>query len=61
MLALAVLVIIVEVNIARLILGLTPLQIAMLLVAQLVGVWIGLSVIGAFIPLAADIASPFGT
>lgn len=61
MLALAVLVIIVEVNIARLVLGLTPLQIAMLLVAQLVGVWVGLTVVGAFIPMAAQIASPFGS
>ncbi len=55
---LGILVIVVEVNIARLIVTLSPLQIAMFLVAQLVGVSIGLVLIGVlFPPSAADIAA----
>jgi hypothetical protein len=57
---LAIVVIVVEVNIARLIVTLSPLQIAMFLVAQLVGVSIGLAVIGFAFPLppaAAALAS----
>jgi hypothetical protein len=49
--AVGILVIIVEINIARLIVTLTPLQIAMFLIAQLVGVSIGLIIIGGLFPL----------
>ena len=52
---LAVVVVIVEVNIARLILTLSPLQIAMFLVAQLVGVSIGLAIISLLFPLPPDV------
>lgn len=46
-----ILVIITEINVARLIVTLTPLQIAMFLIAQLVGVTAGLMVIGMIFPL----------
>lgn len=49
-LILGVAVIAIEINIARLIVTLRPLQIVGFLVAQLIGVFIGLVVIGAFIP-----------
>jgi hypothetical protein len=52
---LAVVVVIVEVNIARLILTLPPLQIAMFLVAQLVGVSVGLAIISLLFPLSPDV------
>ena len=52
---LGVVVIIIEVNIARLILTLPPLQIAMFLIAQLVGVSIGLVVIGLLFPVPPDV------
>ncbi|HVW92781.1 MAG TPA: hypothetical protein VHB74_09240 [Devosia sp.] len=48
------LVLLVEINIARLIMTLSPWQIAALLVAQLVGVTIGLFIVGMFLPLPAD-------
>lgn len=51
LIVLAIVVIVIEVNIARLIVTLTPLQIAMFLIAQLVGVMIGLGIIGLAIPL----------
>lgn len=51
LIVLAIVVIVIEVNIARLIVALTPLQIAMFLIAQLVGVMIGLGIIGLTIPL----------
>jgi len=51
LIVLAIVVILVEVNIARLIVTLSPLQIAMFLVAQLVGVSIGLAIIGFAFPL----------
>jgi hypothetical protein len=49
-------VIIVEVNIARLIVTLPPLQIAMFLIAQLVGVSIGLLLISFLFPLPPEVA-----
>lgn len=49
-----ILVIIVEINIARLIVTLSPLQIAMFLIAQLVGVSIGLIVVGLLLPLPPE-------
>jgi hypothetical protein len=52
---LGVVVIIIEVNIARLILTLPPLQIAMFLIAQLVGVSIGLVVIGLLFPVPPEV------
>jgi len=55
LIVLGVVVIIVEVNIARLILTLPPLQIAMFLIAQLVGVSIGLVVIGFLFPVPPDV------
>lgn len=48
---LGIVVIFVEVNIARLIVTLPPLQIAMFIIAQLVGVSIGLALIGFVLPL----------
>jgi len=51
LIVLAIVVIVVEVNIARLIVTLSPLQIAMFLVAQLVGVSIGLGIIGLTFPM----------
>ncbi len=50
LLILGVGVIIVEINIARLIVTLRPLQIVGFLFAQLIGVMIGLMIIGAFLP-----------
>ena len=55
---LGILVIVVEINIARLIVTLSPLQIAMFLIAQLVGVSIGLILVGVLFPLSpAEIAA----
>ena len=48
--ALAILVIVVEINISRLIVTLSPLQIAMFMIAQLVGVSIALIVVGVVFP-----------
>ena len=45
-----ILVIVIEVNIARLIVTLSPLQIAMFIIGQLVGVSIGLILIGVMFP-----------
>lgn len=50
-LPLAIIVIVIEVNIGRLIVTLAPLQIAMFLVARLVGVSIGLLLVGGLFPL----------
>lgn len=55
------LVIVIEINIARLIVTLSPLQIAMFLIAQLVGVAIGLIVIGVLFPLSPDEVRALGT
>ena len=52
LIAIGILVIVVEINIARLIVTLSPLQIAMFLIAQLVGVSIGLLLIGIMFPLS---------
>ena len=57
LIVLGIVVIIIEVNIARLIVTLSPLQIAMFLVAQLVGVSIGLWVIGIAFPLPPEAAA----
>lgn len=56
LIVLGIVVIIVEVNIARLIVTLSPLQIAMFLIAQLVGVSIGLAIIGFVFPIPPEIA-----
>jgi len=48
--ALSILVIVVEINIARLIVTLSPLQIAMFMIAQLVGVSIALIIVGSLFP-----------
>lgn len=47
-----ILVIVIEINIARLIVTLSPLQIAMFLIAQLVGVSLGLLLVGLMFPLS---------
>jgi hypothetical protein len=47
-----ILVIIIEINIARLIVTLSPLQIAIFLIAQLVGVSIGLLIVGMVFPIS---------
>jgi hypothetical protein len=52
---LAMVVIFVEVNIARLIVTLPPLQIAMFIIAQLVGVSIGLALIGFVLPIPPEV------
>ena len=54
LIVLAIVVIVIEVNIARLIVTLSPLQIAMFLIAQLVGVSIGLALIGFTFPIPPD-------
>jgi hypothetical protein len=56
LIVLGIVVIVVEVNIARLIVTLPPLQIAMFLIAQLVGVAIGLMLIGFLFPLPPEVA-----
>jgi hypothetical protein len=61
LIVLAIVVIIIEVNIARLIVTLSPLQIAMFLIAQLVGVSIGLALIGFTFPLPPDVAAQLGS
>lgn len=48
---LGIFIIVIEINIARLIVTLAPLQIAAFLVAQIVGVVIGLAVAGMFVPI----------
>jgi hypothetical protein len=58
---LGIVVIVIEVNIARIVVTLSPLQIAMFLVAQLVGVSIGLAIIGLTFPLPADVAAQLGS
>jgi len=55
LLVVGVLVLVIEVNIARLILTLKPWQIVMFLVTQLVAVSIGLVIIGAVFPLPTDL------
>lgn len=60
LIVLAIVVIVIEVNIARLIVGLAPLQIAMFLVAQLVGVSIGLAIIGFAFPLPPEATTTAG-
>ena len=55
---LAIIVIIIEVNIARLIVTLSPLQIAMFLIAQIVGVLIGLALIGLVFPVPPELVQP---
>jgi hypothetical protein len=52
----AILVVIAKVNIARLIVTLSPLQIAMFIIAQVIGVLIGLAFIGMLFPLPPDAA-----
>ncbi len=51
---LGIVVIVIEVNIARLIVTLTPLQIAMFLIAQMVGVSIGLVLVAFMFPLPPE-------
>lgn len=55
LIVLGVVVIIVEVNIARLIVTLPPLQIAMFLIAQLVGVSLGLVLISFLFPMPPEV------
>lgn len=55
LIALGIVGIFIQVNIARLIVTLPPLQIAMFIIAQLVGASIGLALIGLLMPLA-DVA-----
>jgi len=52
LIVIGILVIVIEINIARLIVTLAPLQIAMFLVAQLVGVSVGLILVGIAFPLS---------
>jgi hypothetical protein len=52
LLVVGLVVIVVEINIARLIVTLSPLQIGMFLIAQLVGVSIGLFVVSGLFPLS---------
>lgn len=56
-LALAILVLVVEINIARLIVTLSPLQIAMFMIAQVVGVTIALLVVGSILPSPETLAA----
>ena len=52
-----IILIVIEVNIGRLVMGLPPLQIAMLIVAQIVGLLIGVVLIYFLFPSSADVAS----
>ena len=54
LIVLGIVVIVIEVNIARLIVTLTPLQIAMFLIAQMVGVSIGLVLVAFMFPLPPE-------
>jgi hypothetical protein len=58
LIVLGIIVIIIEVNIARLIVTLSPLQIAMFLIAQLVGVAVGLLLIGFIFPVPPEAVIP---
>jgi len=58
LIVLGVIVILVRVNIARLIVTLSPIKIAMFLTAQLVGAAIGLLVIGFLFPVPPDATVP---
>ena len=58
LIAIGILVIIIEINIARLIVTLSPMQIAMFLIAQLVGVSVGLIVIGMVVQLPPGVTPP---
>lgn len=49
----AVLVIVIAVNIGRLIVGLSPLQVAMFVIAQMVGAVVGSFVLGLFVPVSS--------
>jgi hypothetical protein len=53
----ALLVLVIEINIARLIVTLNRWQIAMFLVAQIVGILIGLLIMGAIFPLPPDLVA----
>lgn len=59
-LVIGVLVLVIEINIGRLVVGLNGWQIAMLLIAQLVGVGLGLLLVGLVVPLPTEVigASP---
>ena len=54
MIVFAIIIIIIEVNIGRLVMGLSPLQIAMLIVAQIVGLLIAVAVISMLFPASPD-------
>jgi hypothetical protein len=54
LIAVGILVIIVEINIARLVVTLSPLQIAMFLIAQMVGLCIGLLILTVVYPLPPE-------
>jgi len=58
LIVLGIIVILIEVNIARLIVTLSPIQIAMFLIAQLVGVSIGLLLVGFLFPVPPDAVVP---
>ncbi len=47
-----------EINIARLIVTLKPMQVAMFLIAQLVGILIGMMIVGSFMPNEAMMPQP---
>lgn len=53
----ALIVIVIEVNIARLIVTLRPLQIVAFIIAQIIGFLVGMAIIGAFTPVPTD--TPF--
>jgi hypothetical protein len=55
--AVGILVIVVEINIARIVVTLSAMQIVMFIVAQLVGVVLGLLVLGAVFPTPPDLAA----
>lgn len=57
LLVIAVVVIVIEVNIGRIVMALTPLQIAMLLVAQLIGVGIAALLLTVIFPVPPDVAA----
>lgn len=58
---LVIVVLVIEINIARLIVTLAPLQIAIFLIAQLVGVSVGLLVLGVVLPLPPEALDALAT
>jgi len=53
---LGILILVIEINTARLIVTLSPLQIAAFIIAQMVGVFVGLMLVGSLLPIPAPVS-----